>query len=118
MKAWLFLPLLLIAQVASAQIEWRISVKFILDAAGNRPAGGALSTDDQVRAQIDAANEILGFGGRGYRCRATEIVDVNGVSQWFMADSHDEEQKKALENAARNNTALYAYRNNAINVYI
>lgn len=118
MKTKLLLALLLAPALASAQIDWRVSVKFVLDANGNRPTGGSLGTDDEVRTQINNANAIMDGTGRGYRFRITEIVNVSGVSQWFMVDSHDENRKNELENAARNDPGLYAYRNDAINVYI
>jgi hypothetical protein len=38
------------ANLLHAQIDIRVSVKFILDAGGNRPARGNLHTDDEVRA--------------------------------------------------------------------
>jgi hypothetical protein len=116
---WLsLLALLLGATVSHGQIEWRVSVKFILDGNGNRPTGGNLGTDDEVQTQINNANAIMDGTARGYRFRITEIVNVSGVSQWFMVDSHDENRKGELETAARNAPGLYAYRTDAINVYI
>jgi hypothetical protein len=109
------LALLLTPMLASAQLSWRVSVKFILSAGGSRPASGALNTDQDVRDQIDNANEVLASYGRGYRFLLTEIVDLAGVSQWY---SVDRDEKPALEAAAEANKALYAYRDNAINIYI
>lgn len=102
---------------ASAQLEWRVSVKFILDANGNRPASGSLNADAEVQAQIDLGNQILDAHGRGYRLRLTEIVDLSNVSQWFSVDVSDN-FKDALEAAAEASPSTYAYRSNAINVYI
>jgi len=100
---------------ASAQLRWRISVKFILNASGNRPATGIINTDQEVQDQIDNANAVLRATGRGYQFQLTEIVDLAGVSQWYNVDR---DNKDALEIAAEANKALYAYRDNAINVYI
>lgn len=101
---------------ADAQLVWRVSVKFILNANGNRPATGNLNTDAEVQAQIDLGNEILRAHGRGYQMQLTEIVDLSGVSQWYNADVCDD--KTALDNAAKAAPATYAYRNNAVNVYV
>src|SRR5678815_1517171 len=58
---------------ARAQIEWRVSVKFILDANGHRPTGGIIDTDQDVRDQVDAANRLIDPFGRGYRFALTEL---------------------------------------------
>lgn len=102
---------------AAAQLEWRVSVKFILDDGGNRPAAdGALSSDAEVQAQITTGNQILDAAGRGYRLRLTEIVDLSGVDEWFDVDVV--ENKGGLEGAAEADPATYAWRTNAINIYI
>ena len=100
---------------ASAQLRWRVSVKFILNSSGNRPSTGIINTDEEVETQINNANEFLRSYGRGYQFQLTEIVDLSGVSQWYGSDRED---KDALEIAAEANKTLYAYRDNAINIYI
>jgi hypothetical protein len=102
---------------ASAQIQWRLSVKFILDANGNRPATGIVTRDADVNAQINAANQVLANTGRGFRF-ALEILEVSGASQWFSVDSRSTANKVALETAAIADPARYQFRNNAINIYI
>jgi hypothetical protein len=54
--------------------------------------------------------------GRGDRLQLTETVNLPGVDQWFNVDVVA--NKGALDNAAKDNPGLYAYRNNAVNVYI
>ena len=103
---------------AQAQIEWRISVKFILDANGRRPPGGPMNSNAEVTNRINYANDIYRASGRGYQFRLTEIVDLAGVSQWFNADSTSGSVRNGLSSAARNNTSTYAFRNNVINVYV
>ena len=100
---------------AEAQLRWRISVKFILNASGNRPPSGILNTDQEVQDQIDNANAVLASYGRGYQFQLTEIVDLSGVSQWY---DNPRDDKDLLEAAAEADKTLYAYRDNAINVYI
>jgi hypothetical protein len=100
---------------ASAQLRWRVSVKFILNSSGNRPSTGIINTDEEVQTQIDNANEFLRSYGRGYQFQLTEIVDLSGVSQWY---SSDRDEKSNLEAAAEADKTKYAYRDNAINIYI
>ena len=100
---------------ATAQLRWRVSVKFILNASGNRPSSGVINTDQEVQDQVNNANAVLRGYGRGYEFQLTEIVDLSGVSQWY---SVDRDEKDALEAAAEANKSLYAYRDNAINIYI
>jgi hypothetical protein len=101
---------------AHAQIEWRISVKFILDANGHRPSGGIIDTDQDVQDQIDAANRLVTPFGRGYTYRLTEIVDLSGYSQYFSTDR--ETTSSNLLVIANSNPASIAWRANALNYYI
>jgi hypothetical protein len=114
---WLVLcGVCLFALEARAQIEWRISVKFILDANGHRPTGGIIDTDQDVRDQIDAANRLVTPFGRGYTYRLTEIVDLSGYSQYFSTDR--ETTSSNLMVIANNNPSSIAWRANALNYYV
>src|SRR5260370_29754165 len=103
---------------AQAQLQWRVSVKVILDASTNRPTSGNVYTDQQIQGEIDTANAILDKYGRGYDYVLTEIVNLTNVSQWYSVDSRDGNNKANLESAALNDRVTYAYRDDAINVYI
>ncbi len=103
---------------AHAQIEWRVSVKIILGPQGQRPPFGVMNEDADVTNEINWANEIYRATGRGYQYRLTEIVELAGVSQWYDADSESGSVLHRLDDAARNNIATYAFRNDAINVYV
>jgi len=110
------LALISFPSTTEAQLRWRISVKFILDNNGKLPAYcGSSNPHDEVKDQIDLANQILDKLGRGYRLQLTEIVDLRGVSDWFNSDIDD---KDDLEKEALANPLQYQWRNNAINVYI
>src|SRR4026209_2940336 len=98
---------------ARAQIEWRVSVKFILNASGHRPSGGLIDTDQDVRDQIDAANRLVTPFGRGYTYRLTEIVDLSGYSAYFSTDR--EPTSSNLLVIANPNPASIAWRANALN---
>lgn len=113
-----FIAILLVAalaRTASAQIEWRVSVKFFLDASGARPTGN-ISTNQDVQDEIDLGNAALAATGRGYQLRLTEIVDVSGLEGWFDLDVFA--FKELLEEVAQDFPVEFAWRENAINIYI
>lgn len=114
-KLLTLLALALLAPMAQAQIEWRVSVKMILDANENRPPTGNFITDEQVSNTVRRANEILDATGRGYRYKLTEITNAAGISRWFNSDRTNSTD---LEAAAESSKFFYLYRDNAINVYI
>jgi hypothetical protein len=93
----------------------RLSFKFILNASGHRPATGAVNTDATVNAQAQRANLIWAALRSEFGVDNLEIVDVNGVSDWYNADIS---QINALRTAAMRETATYRWRNDAVNVYI
>ena len=114
---WLVLcSFCLFALEARAQIEWRVSVKFILDANGHRPTGGKIDTDQDVRDQVDAANRLIDPFGRGYRFALTEIVNLSGYSAYFNADR--ETASSNLQVIASSNPGSVLWRPRAINFYI
>lgn len=104
-------------RASAADINWRVSVKFILSAGGNRPASGNTNTDTEVQDQIDRANEIQLLHGRGYGYTLVEIVDLAGLSQWYNAPV-DVNTRDDLEAAALADKTTYAWRDDAINVYV
>ena len=119
------IPALLTTPASAQYIQWRVSVKFILDINGNRaPATDGAGnpnffvTDQDVLDEIDACNDILALWGEGYQLQLTEIVNVANRSQWFGVDARNATNKSNLENAAEADPAGYALRNNAINIYI
>ena len=93
----------------------RLSFKFILNVDGNRPSTGNLNTDEEVEAQVTRGNQILAAFISELRFETLEIVDLAGVSQWYLAGIDD---LGALRDAATGNPTLYRYRNDAINIYI
>jgi hypothetical protein len=104
-------------QKTAANVQLRVSVKFILNSSGQRPTG-TLSTDDHVREQIRRGNAILARSGAGYEFVVTEIGNVSGASQWFDVDARDTGQRLLLQNAALANPSLYQLRLNTVNIYV
>ena len=102
---------------ARAAVPIHFSVKFILDGNGSRPLMGGINTDGEVRNQIDRSNQILDAMGSEFEFEVVEIVDLAGVSQWFMTP-FDGDTLDGIRDAARDDPALYAWRTDAINVYV
>ena len=79
--------LLLVQPGVQAQVTWRVSVKFINDASNNRPTNGTITNDAAVQAQIDFANTLPTFAGRGVQLDLIETLDVLGASMRVSAPS-------------------------------
>lgn len=112
-----------------AQIQWRISVKFILGASGQMPTNSNgfsgnsvnLTNRQAVIDNFNLANQLLDRTGRGFRFNLTEIQEVSGASGFFMLSARSEPNKVALEAVATSNAtsrAQFFWRDDAINVYI
>jgi hypothetical protein len=99
------------SHITFADIRWRVSVKFILDAQGNRPTGN-ISTDDDVWDQVLRGNEALVRAARGHRLELVEIENVTGLESY-----HDTCDSHALEQVVVGDPS-YLWRGDAINVYV
>jgi len=103
------------AAAAPFGVPVRLSFKFFLNAAGNRPATGDINTDAEIEAQIARGNQIFSTWTSELRLHNVEIVDVAGHSEWYNATTDD---RDAIRNAAIADPTGYAWRNDAINIYI
>lgn len=114
---------------AQADINVRVSVKFILGSSGQLPSnsGGfgaqsvALVSNNAVISNINYANELLRSNRRGYQFQLTEIQNVSGWSSFFNLSARNQANKEALEDTATSNAttrAQFFWRDNAVNVYI
>lgn len=92
-----------------------VSVKHILDSTGRRSVGD-YAADANIVAAITDANKILTASGARWRLVLLEILDVPGISEYFEISSSAE--MRELEDLAKTDNARYAWRNDAINVYI
>ena len=122
--------LALLPVAAQAQIQWRISIKVFLSSGGNWPSqslgygtnGVNLNSAAVITSNISVtANTLLRNHGRGYQFQLTEVVPLAGLSQWYSVNFRSQVNKENLEAVATSNAttrAAYAWRDNAINVYI
>ena len=103
---------------ASADINMRISVKFILSSGGSMPCCGNGSFDSfaDITNQVVFANEMLRSFGRGYQFQMFEVTTVGGPASAFYSNSRDD--KDLLEAAAEADKTGFKYRDNAINMYV
>ncbi len=79
----LLLTLMAAALPARADIEVRLSVKFILNAGGAAPTNSSdidLSTSTAFDAEITHGNATLAATGRGYRLRVVEYLNIQPPS--------------------------------------
>ncbi len=102
---------------SQAYVDVRVSIKFILDAGGNRPAFGQLNTDAEIDAEMDWANAILSGVKSEFRIREIQFVDLAGVSQWYSSSASGTNRNN-LRTAAQADPATYRWRTDAINIYI
>jgi len=93
----------------------RLSFKFFLNGSGNRPATGELNTDTEIQTQVDRGNQILSSWTSELRIYNYEIVDVSGHSEWYNGDTDD---RDAIRTAALADKTGFAWRDNAVNIYI
>jgi len=103
---------------ASADINMRISVKFILSPGGAMPCCGNGNFDSfaDITNQVNFANEQLRSFGRGYQFQIYEVTTVGGPASAFFSNSRDD--KDLLEAAAEADKTGFKYRDNAINMYV
>ncbi len=101
-----------------AYVPIRVSIKFITDINGNRPAAGNVNTDDEILAEFDEGNAILRENLTEFQFQNIEgeIVDLGvGASGWYTTSSTN---RLGLRAAAIADPATFLWRTNAINVYI
>jgi len=105
------------AGASSAQVGVKISIKFILDANGNRPATGNLNTDARIVSEVDQGTQILREVITEFGLNRVELVDVAGISQWYSVAATTA-NRDAIRNAAIANPASYLWRTDSLNIYI
>lgn len=111
-----------------ADIEVRLSVKFIRDWDGNWPGPAPtnntdISTNQTFDAEVAHGNQVLRATGRGYRLRVVEYEPVRpsippGQSSqyWFNLDART--NRATIETAALQDPVTWKWNPNAINIYV
>lgn len=112
--------LLLCVGSVYAEVPVKISVKFILDAFGRRPALGNLNHDADIKGEVDYGNEILANMKSELRLDLLEIIELAGVSHYYNTPAlgNNGNNRDDLRSDAMSNPVLYQWRNDAINIYI
>ena len=105
-----------------ADIQVRLSVKFIHSSNGTAPAGG-ISTSIGFGNEVTRGNSVLVAAGRGYKLVVVEYLDIQppappgmAADYWFTLDARSNRQ--TFENAALADTTTWRWNANAINIYV
>lgn len=107
--------LVLFGAAASAQdIIARLSVKYVLDANGNRPTG-YYGDPNNLIATIGDANGAMERYGRGYWFEVVQVFDVAGHSEYY--DVADEAEYAQLASQSQSDPD-FAWDPFAVNVYV
>ena len=127
MYFWL-LTFLAMALPVAADIEVRISVKFIKNSNGDRPMNSGtdidISTPLTFDVEITHANKVLEATGRGYQIKVVEYLDIQPpapVDQfadfWYALAAR--ENRRVFEAFASSNKAVWKWNDNgAINIFV
>ena len=108
-----------------ADINVRLSVKFILNFNGARPSSVApdIGTNGTFQVEVDRGNGILAATGRGQRLQVVEYIDIqppapagSNANYWYTLPARS--NRSTIENAALANQALWRWNSGAINIYV
>lgn len=121
------LTLVAMALPARADIEVRISVKFILNWDGTRPVNSTnidLSTAAAFDAEIAHGNRVLAATGRGYQLRVVEYIDVQpsapvgqSPDYWYYLPARS--NRRVIEDAAAADSLTWRRNGSgALNIYV
>lgn len=115
-KYLLFLFLLLSVDPVIADVPVRVSIKFIVDADGNRSATGAYNSDADILFEMNTSDEVFAGMDSEVRFQVTEIIDLPAsLSSHFDFRTADRDE---IRNLATASPTTWSWRTNAINVYI
>ncbi len=122
----LLLSLLAAALPARAEIEVRLSVKFILNSDGSAPTNADninLSTSAAFDAEITHGNNVLAATGRGYRLRVVEYLNIQpsapagqAADYWFNLPARS--NREAIESASIAAPVTWRRSTSALNIYV
>ncbi len=104
-----------VVPAATANDQVRVSVKIVLDEDGDTPSGD-FNTVDEVKQAISEANSAAQWGSLCWRIHLVQVGSVAGISDYFVIDSNAE--KLQLEEDAIADPGRFAWRFDAINIYI
>lgn len=106
---------------ARAYVYIHVSVKVILGESNKWPSSTEsmrLTSPAEISARVAEYNRLLDRMAWGFRLNLREVRGLGGVSEWFEADSGSDHDWTTFENAILDDRDKYAYRPDAINVYI
>lgn len=114
----LVLLLFFAVDTASANIPFRVSVKFIVDANGHFPQTGDFSSIADVNEQEETGNLILMNMLSEMRMEVIEIIDLPKSLSEYHTLEVSEGNIAAIRSLAMASPTTWSWRTNAVNVYV
>ncbi len=96
------------------EVRIRVSVKRVLSPSGALPTGNYGSTTE-IQRVIGKCNDALGRSGAAWTLVLAEVVNTQAASGFYSMSSSE---MGTLETNAKGNAAGYAWREDAINMYV
>lgn len=106
------------APEALANIPFRVSVKFIVDADGNRPAVGTFNSTEDVNDKQARANDVLSNMLSELQMEITEIIDLPAALSTYDSTSIDPTGRNLIRDLALADPDTWLWRTDAVNVYV
>lgn len=110
---------------AGSHMIWRVSVKVLLESDGSYPkqATGWPGPDRAAARRnfvnaLEEGNRILAHTGQKVRLDLVEIVELDKLAGWNRANFDCGTILRSLNGAATANPNAYAFRTDAINIYV
>jgi len=110
--------LILFTVTVKANIPFRVSIKFFVDAGGARPTAGDFISNADVDDQEQLGNDILKTEKSELRILVTEIIDLPTSLSSFSDDPVNSTTLANIRRLALLSPTLFRWRSNAINVYV
>ena len=106
-----------------AEINVRLSVKFILSSSGAYPVGGNIASNAAFQTEVDRGNSILNATARGYTLQVVEYIAIqppapagSNANYWYTLDARS--GRTTIENAALTDPVTWRWNPNALNIYV
>jgi hypothetical protein len=96
------------------EVRIRVSVKRVLGPQGELP-GGKYGSEDEIERVIGKCNAALAASGAAWTLVLTEIADAPGAAAFHSMSAGE---LADLEAQAKANPAAFAWRSNAVNIYV
>ena len=112
------ISLILPVNQAIANIPLRVSIKYIVDENGSRPATGSFNTDEEINEQSILANTVLATVISELRIQVIEIADLPPTLSAYSSLSATAANRDLIRTMALAEPTTWFWKTDAINVYV